>query len=160
MLTCIGHQQGVPEAGDFSRCSVTIYLTEVDRVLERAKEATRNGKYTYVEYARFADDLVVLIDAHLAQCVADRGGEQATSGKNLPNYKSRSMKTKSRRAQSDRGRKLQLSGVRLPTPAQHRKAGVASALHAEDEEAQRRCCVSSRRCSGDTNPSRWTGWSN
>ena len=41
-----------------------IYLTEVDRMLERAKEATRNGKYTYVEYARFADDLVVLIDAH------------------------------------------------------------------------------------------------
>ena len=33
-------------------------------MLERAKETTRNGKYTYVEYARFADDLVVLIDAH------------------------------------------------------------------------------------------------
>jgi hypothetical protein len=27
-----------------------IYLTEVDRMLERAKEATRYGKYTYVEY--------------------------------------------------------------------------------------------------------------
>lgn len=33
-------------------------------MLERAKEATRRGKYSYVEYARFADDLVVLIDAH------------------------------------------------------------------------------------------------
>ena len=33
-------------------------------MLVRAKETTRNGKYTYVEYARFADDLVVLIDAH------------------------------------------------------------------------------------------------
>jgi RNA-directed DNA polymerase len=32
--------------------------------LERAKEATRYGKYTYIEYARFADDLVILIDAH------------------------------------------------------------------------------------------------
>ena len=32
-------------------------------MLERAREVTRNGKYTYVEYARFADDLVVLIDA-------------------------------------------------------------------------------------------------
>jgi RNA-directed DNA polymerase len=41
-----------------------IYLTEMDQMLERAKETTRNGKYTYVEYARFADDLVVLIDAH------------------------------------------------------------------------------------------------
>lgn len=33
-------------------------------MLERAKEATREGKYTYVEYARFADDLVILIDAY------------------------------------------------------------------------------------------------
>jgi RNA-directed DNA polymerase len=34
-----------------------IYLNEVDCMLERAKVATRKGKY-------FADDLVVLIDAH------------------------------------------------------------------------------------------------
>jgi RNA-directed DNA polymerase len=40
-----------------------LYLNEVDRMLERAKEVTRNGKYTYIEYARFADDLVILIDA-------------------------------------------------------------------------------------------------
>ena len=33
-------------------------------MLERAREVTRNGKYTYIEYARFADDLVVLIDAY------------------------------------------------------------------------------------------------
>src|SRR5215470_4458187 len=41
-----------------------IYLNEVDRMLERVKEATRHGKYTGIEYARFADDLVILIDAH------------------------------------------------------------------------------------------------
>ena len=41
-----------------------LYLTEVDRMLERAIEATRNGKYTYVQYARFADDMVILIDSH------------------------------------------------------------------------------------------------
>src|SRR5689334_3651132 len=28
------------------------------------REVTRNGKYTYIEYARFADDLVILIDAY------------------------------------------------------------------------------------------------
>jgi RNA-directed DNA polymerase len=27
-----------------------LYLTEVDRMLERAKETTRYGKYTYIEY--------------------------------------------------------------------------------------------------------------
>ena len=33
-------------------------------MLERAKEVTRFGKYTYVEYARFADDIVILVDAY------------------------------------------------------------------------------------------------
>ena len=41
-----------------------LYLNEVDRMLERVREVTRNGKYTYIEYARFADDLVILIDAY------------------------------------------------------------------------------------------------
>src|SRR6202046_3985089 len=63
MLTASG-KQGVPQGGVISPLLSNIYLTEVDRMLERAKEATRYGKYTYVEYARFADDLVVLIDAH------------------------------------------------------------------------------------------------
>jgi RNA-directed DNA polymerase len=57
-------KQGVPQGGVISPLLSNIYLTEVDRVLERAKEATRCGKYTYVEYARFADDMVILIDAH------------------------------------------------------------------------------------------------
>jgi len=30
-------------------------------MLEKAKEVTRNGKYTHIEYARFADDLVILV---------------------------------------------------------------------------------------------------
>src|SRR5499425_3891161 len=58
-------KQGVPQGGVISPLLSNLYLTEVDRMLERAKETTRNGKYTYIEYARFADDLVILIDAHL-----------------------------------------------------------------------------------------------
>ena len=38
--------------------------SELPRQLERAREVTRNGKYTCVEYARFADDLVILVDAY------------------------------------------------------------------------------------------------
>jgi RNA-directed DNA polymerase len=57
-------KRGVPQGGVISPLLSNIYLTEVDKMLERAKEATRCGKYTYVEYARFADDLVILIDAH------------------------------------------------------------------------------------------------
>jgi RNA-directed DNA polymerase len=55
---------GVPQGGVISPLLSNLYLNEVDRMLEQAKEVTRNGKYTYIEYARFADDLVILIDAH------------------------------------------------------------------------------------------------
>ena len=63
MLKASG-KQGVPQGGVISPLLSNIYLTKVDRMLERAKEATREDKYTYVEYARFADDLVILIDAY------------------------------------------------------------------------------------------------
>ena len=56
--------KGVPQGGVISPVLSNLYLNEVDRMLERAKESTRCGKYTFIEYARFADDLVVLIDAH------------------------------------------------------------------------------------------------
>jgi RNA-directed DNA polymerase len=56
-------RKGVPQGGVISPLLSNLYLNEVDCMLERAKEITRNGKYTYIEYARFADDLVILIDA-------------------------------------------------------------------------------------------------
>src|ERR1035438_9093367 len=40
-----------------------LYLNEVDRMLEKAVNTTRRGKSTNVQYARFADDMVILIDA-------------------------------------------------------------------------------------------------
>ena len=57
-------KQGVPQGGVISPLLSNIYLTEVDRMLERAKTVTTYGEYSAVEYARFADDLVVLVDAH------------------------------------------------------------------------------------------------
>jgi RNA-directed DNA polymerase len=56
--------KGVPQGGVISPLLSNIYLNEVDRMLERAKQVTREGKYTRVEYARFADDLVILVDLH------------------------------------------------------------------------------------------------
>jgi len=56
--------KGVPQGGVISCLLSNVYLTEVDRMLERAKEVTREESCERVEYARFADDLVVLVDAH------------------------------------------------------------------------------------------------
>jgi len=63
VLTASG-KKGVPQGGVISPLLSNIYLNEVDRMLERARDVTRYGKFTSIEYARFADDLVILIDAH------------------------------------------------------------------------------------------------
>ena len=57
-----GGKRGVPQGGVISPLLSNIYLNEVDKMLERANEVTRCGRFTYIEYARFADDLVVLVD--------------------------------------------------------------------------------------------------
>ena len=57
-------KKGVPQGGVISPLLSNIYLNEVDRMLERARDVTRYCKFTSIEYARFADDLVILIDAH------------------------------------------------------------------------------------------------
>jgi RNA-directed DNA polymerase len=57
-----GGKKGVSQGGVISPLLSNIYLNEVDKMLEKAKEVTRKGRYTYIEYARFADDLVVLVD--------------------------------------------------------------------------------------------------
>jgi len=57
-------KKGVPQGGVISPGLSNLYLNEVDRMLERAMKASRFKQYTAVQYARFADDLVILVDAH------------------------------------------------------------------------------------------------
>jgi RNA-directed DNA polymerase len=57
-------KRGVPQGGVISPLLSNLYLNEVDTMLERAKEVTRTGKWTAIEYARYADDLVILVDPH------------------------------------------------------------------------------------------------
>ena len=60
-------KQGVPQSGVISPLLSNLYLNEVDKMLEKAKEVTREGPWMRVEYARFADDLVILVGGHPRQ---------------------------------------------------------------------------------------------
>jgi RNA-directed DNA polymerase len=81
MILKASGKKGVPQGGVISPLLSNLYLNEVDRMLERAKEVTRRGKYTYIEYARYADDLVILVGAYpqhdwLLKAVAKRLREE------------------------------------------------------------------------------------
>jgi RNA-directed DNA polymerase len=67
MLLDVSGKQGVPQGGVISPLLSNLYLNEVDQMLERAKAVTRHERWTAVEYARFADDLVILVDSHPRQ---------------------------------------------------------------------------------------------
>jgi RNA-directed DNA polymerase len=56
-------KQGVPQGGVISPLLSNLYLNEVDKMLEKAKATTRRGTWDRIEYARFADDLVILVDS-------------------------------------------------------------------------------------------------
>src|ERR1039458_9556652 len=80
MLKATG-KKGVPQGGVISPWLSNLYLTEVDRMLEKAIATTRRGQYTHVHYAQFADDLVIPIDSHprpdwLVKAVERRLGEE------------------------------------------------------------------------------------
>ena len=57
-------KQSVPQGGVISPLLSNVYLNEVDKMLEKAKEVTCQGQWMRIEYGRLADDLVVSVDAH------------------------------------------------------------------------------------------------
>src|SRR5207249_10138384 len=59
--------KGVPQGGVISPVLSNLYLTEVHRMLEKAIATTRREQYPKVQYARYADARVVLIDSQPRQ---------------------------------------------------------------------------------------------
>ncbi len=60
-------KKGVPQGGGISPVLSNVYLNEVDKMLEKAIETTQRGQYPQIQYARFADDLLILISSHPQQ---------------------------------------------------------------------------------------------
>jgi RNA-directed DNA polymerase len=57
-------KRGISQGGPLSPLFSNIYLNEVDKMLERAKEVTSKDGYQHIEYARWADDMIILVDEH------------------------------------------------------------------------------------------------
>src|SRR5262249_43277050 len=131
MLKAAG-KKGVPQGGVISPVLSNLYLNEVDKMLERAREVTRNGKYTNVEYARFADDLVVLINAYkrhdwLIGAVNKRLREEFAKLQVEINDE------KSRTVDLERGENFGFLGFDFRSPRSARSD--AAALHAQAQKA-------------------------
>ena len=62
MILKANGRKGVPQGGVISPLLANIYLNEVDKMLEKARKVTMQGEYTYIQYARFADDIVILVN--------------------------------------------------------------------------------------------------
>jgi RNA-directed DNA polymerase len=59
-----GGQRGLPQGSVIGPLWANVFLNDVDRMLERAQDVTKQGRYELVRYTRYADDLVVLVSAH------------------------------------------------------------------------------------------------
>ena len=64
LILKVGGKRGLPQGGPLSPLLSNIYLNEVDKMLEKAKVATSRDGYQHIEYARWADDIIILVDGY------------------------------------------------------------------------------------------------
>jgi len=55
---------GLPQGNPLSPLISNLYLNCIDEMLEKGKRVTQTNGYENIEYVRFADDLVVLVNGH------------------------------------------------------------------------------------------------
>jgi len=57
-------KRGLPQGSVIGPLWATVFLDDVDRMLEEVQGSTNQGSYETVRYTRFADDLIVLVSSH------------------------------------------------------------------------------------------------
>lgn len=55
---------GVPQGGVISPLLSNIYLNHIDHMFEKAIQETQRNGYQQIEYCRWADDMVILVNGH------------------------------------------------------------------------------------------------
>lgn len=55
---------GIPQGGPFSPLAANIYMNEVDWAFDNIRKQTAYKSYEYVNYHRFADDIVITVSGH------------------------------------------------------------------------------------------------
>jgi RNA-directed DNA polymerase len=134
-------KQGVPQGGSLSPLLSNLYLTAVDNMLERAKAVTRNQQWTVVDYCRFADDVVVLVDAHPRQHWLRRAVEQRLR-EELAKLQVEVNAAKSRIVDLKQGASFGFLGFTFRRIRS--RAGKWSRCGPRSPRSVRRCCASSR----------------
>ncbi len=64
LVLAVSGKKGVPQGGVISPLLANIYLNDVDTMLEKLKVQTSRTGVANMEYARYADDLVVLVNGY------------------------------------------------------------------------------------------------
>ena len=122
-------------------------------MLERAKEATRKGKYTYVEYARFAEQPGDLDRRLQATWLADGGGGK-TAARGTRRTTSRDQRGENfEPSTSVEARASAFWGSISVRCAACGAYGVLTTR--PSSKSGRRCCGSSRICSSPSVPTCW-----
>lgn len=57
-----GGKRGLLQGGPLSPLLSNLYLNDIDKMLEQMKVTTQRNGYLNLEYARFADDVIILVD--------------------------------------------------------------------------------------------------
>ena len=123
--------KGVPQGGVISPLLSNIYLNEVDRMLEKASEVTREGERTRLQYARFADDLVVLVDGQPRhERLLGRVSERLARGTGQARGRGQ-RREEPNRGPGERG-EFRLPGIRFPARPQSQRHEPAP----EDSDAE------------------------